>query len=131
MMVPHSFSLSLLLRERGGPYDLCPSERALPSNTRRRDHCRSRRGCRGCRSRRGLRCRRVGVHCATSAFRVPATPIARYEPGTSCESLCESDSDISRSEGLALAIVSSSKNIIGIHVCVRSQNDTAFSRDKG
>lgn len=33
------------------------------------------------RSRRARRSRRgVGVHCATSAFRVPATPIARYEP---------------------------------------------------
>lgn len=90
----------------------------FPQLLRRRDRCRS---------RRDRRCQRVGVHCATSAFRVSATPIARYEPGTSCESLCESDSDISRSEGLAIAIVSSSKNIIEIHVCVRSRNDTAFS----
>lgn len=34
---------------------------------------------RRCSPRARWSCRRVGVHCATSAFRVPTTPIARYE----------------------------------------------------
>lgn len=38
------------------------------------------------------RSRRVGVHCATSAFRVPATPIVRHE--ASCESVCETFANV-------------------------------------